>query len=57
MGDLSCILDLYLELQTAKQKSRVQDGTAERSVRPMHWKTNAMSRQNLRSLVLYGFPV
>lgn len=58
MDDVSCILDSYLEVQTAKQKSSVQDGSADRrGVRLMCWETNAPSRQNFRSLVLYGFPV
>lgn len=52
MADLRHILDSSLEVQAAKQRSRVQHGSAaRRTVRLLCWKRNAMSRQNFRSWV------
>lgn len=57
MDDLSPVLDPYLESQTAKQKSSVQDASADRrNVRLMCWKAS-YQQEGFRSLVLCAFPV
>lgn len=57
MDDLSPVLDPYLESQTAKQKSSVQDASADRgNVRLMCWKAR-YQQGDFSSLVLCALPV